>query len=177
MQVYFWSIEDGNKHACPTMQGSSRFDFYLLTNHRQLTNVAGGVHFLSAQMALVSTSFHMGCITLKASCFCVMAERSHGKKSNRLSNPMGYEEVHIEYSTAQLLPTFPRGTPSDQPSVDSAADAAPPPPHRPTSRRRAALCEDHRSSTFAQRSREALLYSLQSLLNTLDRKNCIMSDT
>ena len=90
---------------------------------------------------------------------------------------MGYEEVHIEYSTAPLLPTFPRGTPSDQPSVDSAADAAPPPPpRRPTSRRRAALCEDHRSSTFAQRSREALLYSLQSLLNTLDRKNCIISD-
>ena len=110
--------------------------------------------------------------------FCVMAERSHGKKSNRLSNTMGYEEVHIEYSTAPLLPTFPRGTPSDQPSVDSAADAAPPPPpRRPTSRRRAALCEDHRSSTFAQRSREALLYSLQSLFNTLDRKDCIISDT
>ena len=109
--------------------------------------------------------------------FCVMAERSHGKKSNRLSNTMGYEEVHIEYSTAPLLPTFPRGTPSDQPSVDSAADAAPPPPRRPTSCRRAALCEDHRSSTFAQRSREALLYSLQSLFNTLDRKDCIISDT
>ena len=62
---------------------------------------------------------------MKPRCFCVMAERSHGKKSNRLSNPMGYEEVHIEYSTAQLLPTFPRGTPSDQPSVDSAADATP----------------------------------------------------
>ena len=44
---------------------------------------------------------------------------------------MGYEEVHIEYSTAPLLPTFPRGTPSDQPSVDyAAADAAPPPPPR-----------------------------------------------
>ena len=39
---------------------------------------------------------------------------------------MGYEEVHIEYSTALLLPTFPRGTPSDQPSVDSTAAAAPP---------------------------------------------------
>ena len=38
---------------------------------------------------------------------------------------MGYEEVHIEYSTAPLLPTFPRGTPSDQPSVDYAAAAAP----------------------------------------------------
>ena len=63
MQVYFWSIEDGNKHACPTMQGSSRFDFYLLTNHRRLTNEAGEAHFLSAQMALVSTFFQM-CIVL-----------------------------------------------------------------------------------------------------------------
>ena len=68
--------------------------------------------------------------------FCVMAERSHGKKSNWLSNPMGYAEVHIEYSTAQPLPTFPRGTPSDQPSFDCAADAAPPsPPNEPPSRR------------------------------------------